>query len=249
MCSKPHHRACGRKGPRRVAELCAGHGWREAQHKVREAATRIADPGGGVTGPKGFVPRSAVSLPRRVRIPDARRGRPGPTIHARAKVCRRAIHRGLVRRCLGAVGLRCGCRLAFWGGGGGAAPSYLQAKCSTQLQQAWMVSRKKRGGVGIMEGNDDNGCHAWPLQNSGGCQGAPSCEQNDLHNPLLLIINYLLLLSAGPLPVARRVEGEGVSCCGISVANIQPNVKVLRARYKNYQTSACSKNQALQEIS
>ena len=33
VCSKPHHRACGRMGPRRMAGLCAGNGSRQAQRK------------------------------------------------------------------------------------------------------------------------------------------------------------------------------------------------------------------------
>ena len=38
VCSKPHHRACGRMGPRRMVRLCAGHGSREAQRKMRECS-------------------------------------------------------------------------------------------------------------------------------------------------------------------------------------------------------------------
>ena len=43
---------------RRVAERCAEHGWREAQRKVREAAMRVAAPGGGVVKAKHPVPVS-----------------------------------------------------------------------------------------------------------------------------------------------------------------------------------------------
>ena len=113
VCSRPHHRACGHTGPRRVVGWCAGHGWREAQRKVREATMRIADPGGGVVGPKGPVPRTAASLPRRERMLGALWARPGPTVRARAKACRRATHQALARLCLAAAGRHCGCKLAF----------------------------------------------------------------------------------------------------------------------------------------
>ena len=63
----------------------AGHGWRVAQCKVREAAMRTTDLGGRVAGPKRLAPRATAILPRCAHMPNTQWGRPVPTTCARVK--------------------------------------------------------------------------------------------------------------------------------------------------------------------